>query len=329
MPENHFPTFRNWASLIDQRYAAVKLLKWPILRLQILLICLLALVIYLQEGLYGFKPFMAPWQWALIYGGTIILTLARLRGLSADNNKSWVPIARDAGIFLGTLAALVGVLLMLVSIDDVAQVPRRLAFCLSGLFHGIFISEILLGPHDRTALIDGEKSNRLRWLVTGLAGTVVVGSVFAIYTALDSYLPYSNRQSDELRQFSIPIEQITFVAGKPEITLSSQEKLRPILGIVKQLSRYSSKLELSGEIPLYGDSQLARKRLFTVGEYLEKADIHVSIVGHIGQSSQWGCSPKANTSEFLKTALPDEFPKVTIFFYKRNGGPVSESYAIK
>lgn len=285
---------------------------------QISLVSLVVLVVYLQEGISGLRAFMSLWQIALVYGGTIILTLARVRAFPADMPRPWLPIARDAAILLGVLAALIGAMLVLVSIDDVAQLPRHLAYCLTGLVHGIFISEILLAPHDRTASGDGERSGRMRWLAAGFAATVVVSVVFAIYAALSAALSY-DRPAGESRQFSIPIEQISFVPGKTEMTLSSQEKLRPLLDIVKRLSLYHSRVELRGSIPLDGDSELARKRLYSVAGYLAKAGIEVSIVWHIGQSSQWGCSPRVSKSEFLKAALPDEFPKVDIAFYARGG----------
>lgn len=170
--------------------------------------CLLVASIYHAEGAFGFRPFLNLEALILVACGTlfclnvayplgdVLRAVSRTaRGLPAgdeDEARRWGEILRhgaDSAMGMGGAATLVGMILMLGSIDDVSSVPRRLALALVALFYGLMLSEAFFAPLARRVR-GPDLSLRLpapgggaRRLMVGLGsgGSALLGFVVILY----------------------------------------------------------------------------------------------------------------------------------------------------
>ncbi len=126
---------------------------------------LVAATIFHAEGTRGFSPFLNLEALFLVLGGTLCClsvaypagTVFRAvvrasRGLPAGDEEEarlWGEILRhgaDSAMGMGGAATLLGMILMLGSIDDVSAVPRRMALALVAMFYGLMLSEAFFVP---------------------------------------------------------------------------------------------------------------------------------------------------------------------------------------
>jgi flagellar motor component MotA len=125
----------------------------------------LGLTIFHAEGASGFKPFLNLEALLLVAGGTLLClgvsfpmgeawravvcsAAARPAG-DEEEARRWGEILRhgaDSAVGMGGLATLLGMILMLSSIDDVSAVPRRMALALTAMFYGLTLSEAFFIP---------------------------------------------------------------------------------------------------------------------------------------------------------------------------------------
>ena len=176
--------------------------------------------ILLSEGVYGFRPFMNLEAIILVGLGTLLClwTAYPLREIyhalkaaisragapddaEAERYSSILRFAANTSVGLGALTSLLSTILMLASIEDVSQVPRRLALALASLFFSLVLSEIIFMPLSRrvreTAPDAGSHpahdplSGGRRHLIALLAAGVPLFSCFTILWALEVALRQS------------------------------------------------------------------------------------------------------------------------------------------
>lgn len=115
---------------------------------QLAVILLIGLTVYLAEGLRGFMPFLSIEAVVLVFGGTLLLTWAAypVKEIFRPSGPGPLLYAAGCAVSMGALTSILGAILMLASIDDISQLPRRMAYTLSGLFFALVLSEVVLAP---------------------------------------------------------------------------------------------------------------------------------------------------------------------------------------
>lgn len=189
--------------------------------------------IFHSEGAAGFKPFLNLEALLLVAGGALLcLTAAHPAGEvwravsraaagaaagDEDEARRWGEILRhgaDAAVGMGGVATLLGMILMLSSIDDVSAVPRRMALSLTASFYGLLLSEAVLIPLSRrvrgpdlTLRFPPPGGGQRRLLVgAGSVGSSVL-AFFVILYALSAALAKDLRPPTEVRP---PVETFGF-----------------------------------------------------------------------------------------------------------------------
>lgn len=128
---------------------------------------LFILVIYLSEGISGFKPFLNLEALFLVLAGTILMLwvsypmkdilraiAASLSGVSlphieASQYRAILTDGATSAMAAGAASTVLGMILMLASIEDVSAVPRRMALALAAIFFSYLLSEYILIPLSR------------------------------------------------------------------------------------------------------------------------------------------------------------------------------------
>lgn len=187
---------------------------------------LVAATIFHAEGTRGFLPFLNLEALFLVLGGTLCcLSVAypacavwravvrTARGLPAGDEEEarlWGEVLRhgaDSAMGMGGAATILGLILMLSSIDDVSAVPRRMALSLSAIFYGLVLSEAFFAPlarrvrgPDLTLRIPSPGGGQRRLLVgLGSAGSAAL-SFFIILYALSAAVAKDVRKDVRLPQ---------------------------------------------------------------------------------------------------------------------------------
>lgn len=174
----------------------------------------LIFTIFHAEGVGGFKPFLNLEALLLVAGGTSLCL-----GVSFPMREVWRAVAGSAGarpagdeeearrwgeilrhgadsaVGMGGVATLLGMILMLASIDDVSAVPRRMALALTAMFYGLMLSEAFFVPlarrvrgPDLTLRLPGPGGGQRRMSVAlGAAGSALL-SFFVILYSLSAAL---------------------------------------------------------------------------------------------------------------------------------------------
>ncbi|MBI5881521.1 MAG: hypothetical protein HZB91_00220 [Elusimicrobia bacterium] len=125
---------------------------------------LLFTTVLMQEGMMGFRPFLNL-EAVLLVVGFSFLMLWVSHPLKDVGKALWaascgVPLtegealraraillaASDSAMSAGFLVTVLGVILLLSSVEDVVQVPRRLALALTALFYALLLSKCVLAP---------------------------------------------------------------------------------------------------------------------------------------------------------------------------------------
>lgn len=127
-----------------------------------------AWVIFGAEGAGGFRPFLNLEALLFVLGGTgACLAAAYPPGdvwravragfgltMAGDERPRAADILRygaDTAMGMGAAATLLGLVLLLGSVEDVASVPRRMALSLVAMFYGVILSEAFFMPLSRRA----------------------------------------------------------------------------------------------------------------------------------------------------------------------------------
>lgn len=174
----------------------------------------LIITIFYAEGRPGFRPFLNVEALLLAWGGTALClsipypfgevlraVFRTARGVPAGDEEEarrWGEILRhgaDSALGMGGAATMLGMILMLASIEDVSFVPRRMALSLTGVFYGLLLSEAFFVPLSRRVR-GPDLSLRLpppggsqRRLLVGLgSGGSALLSIFVILHSLSAAL---------------------------------------------------------------------------------------------------------------------------------------------
>lgn len=115
---------------------------------QSLIVLLLITSIYLAEGLSGFKPILNLEAFLLVFGGTFLLTWTSypLKRMFKSPGPEVLLFAAGRAVAMGALTTVLGTILLLASVDDAAEIPRRMALAFDGVLFGLFLSEVILVP---------------------------------------------------------------------------------------------------------------------------------------------------------------------------------------
>ncbi len=125
-------------------------------------------VIVMSEGVRGFNVFMNLESLILVIGGTLLVVLSTFSwseigtslrcALSKKYNPTPEQLERAKHFFsslsnsvvaLGCITSVFAMILMLNTIEDVREVPRRMALALTSLFYGLLLSEVIFVPLKR------------------------------------------------------------------------------------------------------------------------------------------------------------------------------------
>ncbi|OGR56475.1 MAG: hypothetical protein A2X36_11180 [Elusimicrobia bacterium GWA2_69_24] len=112
------------------------------------LVLLLVLVIFISEGPLGFRPFLNLEALAIVVLGTAALmgSAYPLRELFAPRSAAAAAYAARCSVAMGLLGTVFGMILVLSSVVDIVEVPRRIALALTSLLFGLFLSEAVFSP---------------------------------------------------------------------------------------------------------------------------------------------------------------------------------------
>lgn len=112
------------------------------------LVSLLMLVIFMAEGPGGFRPFVNLEALAIVVLGTAAMmgSAYPLRELFVPRSAAAADYAAHCAMTMGLLGTLLGMILLLSSVEDVSQVPRRFALALTSLLFGLLLSEAVFSP---------------------------------------------------------------------------------------------------------------------------------------------------------------------------------------
>ncbi|MBU2574860.1 MAG: MotA/TolQ/ExbB proton channel family protein [Elusimicrobia bacterium] len=165
---------------------------------QLFVIMLIVFLIYDSEGLWGFKPFLYLAALVLVFGGTFFLTWTAypLKEMFRPSGPEVLLHAAGCAAAMGALATVLGMILILSSIDDVSRVPRRMALALDGLFFGLLLSEVILAPMAARLAASGKPENkppaqsggRKRLFISLFSLGIVLFSMMTVLFALTSGL---------------------------------------------------------------------------------------------------------------------------------------------
>lgn len=168
----------------------------------------LALAIVHAEGVSGFKPLLNLEALFLVVGGTglclgaafpvaqvwraVAGSVTGRPAVDDEEARRWGEVLRhgaDSAAGMGGLATLLGMILLLSSVEDLAAVPRRMALALTALFYGLALSEAFFIPLSRrvrgpdlTLRLPPPGGGRRRMAVAaGAAGSAVLGLFVVLY----------------------------------------------------------------------------------------------------------------------------------------------------
>lgn len=109
---------------------------------------LMGATIFAMEGAWGFGVFINLEALAIVLGGTFLLVWAAypLKTMLGLRDPRMLAYAADSAVSMGALGTLFGFILMLSSITDLEEMPRRVALSLDAAFFGVLLSRFVLRP---------------------------------------------------------------------------------------------------------------------------------------------------------------------------------------
>lgn len=127
------------------------------------MLALMAAVILISEGTLGFRVFLNLEALAIVLFGTAMALLVSypMREIShalgdaltspvrSERSAEILDCAAGYAVTMGWIGTLLGVIMILSSVNDIALLPRRLALSLDALMFGLMISKLFLAPSAR------------------------------------------------------------------------------------------------------------------------------------------------------------------------------------
>lgn len=148
-----------------------------------LFMALLAGIVLYEAGGEGLRYLLVPQALLLVYLGTAVLTFAR-RAIGRGGEEPLIAQMRNNASIMGAVSSLIGTILLLWLANDISELPRRAAFSLSGLFHGLLISEVLLAPFD-----DGPRTGgKRRWVLAAGSAALAGGGILLFLHELSVFI---------------------------------------------------------------------------------------------------------------------------------------------
>lgn len=113
----------------------------------VLFVILVAAILY-AEGVAGFIPLINLEALAIVVlgGFALVWSVYPLREIFPPKTSEVADYAAQCSVAMGLVGTILGMILLLASVDDVANVPRRMALALTCLFFGLFFSEVVFAP---------------------------------------------------------------------------------------------------------------------------------------------------------------------------------------
>lgn len=198
---------------------------------QLLFIGVLVAAFVFSQGAWHLMIFLNFWVIFAVYGGTLLLTKIYL-SLSKSNASQAIPFARDCALVLGALTSLAAMLTMIFyGALDGFRLSAVVSQSLTGLFHGLLVSAVLLAPFE-TQFETQPLSRLLQRLVVGLSFVVIVGVYVLFQKALTPSFDWGEGQDDSLPQteafigveLPAPVGSLSGL-GPEDFTLTSRENL--------------------------------------------------------------------------------------------------------
>ena len=116
---------------------------------QIVVLILIGESLYLSEGMQGLVPFLNAEAVVLVFGGTFLLSWAvyPFRELVRPSGPAALQFAARCAVGMGVLTTALSLMLVFwFPAGDVPDFYRRLSLSLGGLFYGVLLSRVILGP---------------------------------------------------------------------------------------------------------------------------------------------------------------------------------------
>ena len=105
---------------------------------------------------------------------------------------------KDDGPAMGMIGTLIGLVIMLGNLSDQAAIGPAMAVALLTTFYGALIANVLCGPFAvKLEFRSGEEATKMNIMIAGVLGTVAGENPRLIREKLNSFLPPSQRVSDE------------------------------------------------------------------------------------------------------------------------------------
>ena len=125
----------------------------------------------------GFRLPLALEMAVVVFVGTFFLTWTAYPFKEFFRPSGPGPLLHAAACAssMGALTTILGMMLLLGSIDDVSQLPRRLALTLSGLFYGLLLSEVVFAPLATRFAAAGEQVGNKPGMHSGAGKRVFLG----------------------------------------------------------------------------------------------------------------------------------------------------------
>ncbi|HAX62311.1 MAG TPA: hypothetical protein DCX95_07155 [Elusimicrobia bacterium] len=257
------------------------------------------LSVFISEGVRGFLSFINMEAILIVWGGVFIITLMSFslkeiktsfrcaltnynrpenEYITADHLFSSLA---DSSVAFGLIATILGMILLLINVDDPSKVPVRMALALTALFYGFLISEIIFIPlknNVKKKLAEFKiypKNERGRVLVGVLGFFIILTCFFVMMYAITSALVTSpvSRRKTTIDQKLIPffkpgsanlsgamIKYLDLIT--PSLISDSEENTIEIIGYYEKEEPYLPKYKSHAE--------LAASRAQNIADYLIK-----------------------------------------------------------
>ncbi|OGS32414.1 MAG: hypothetical protein A2218_02330 [Elusimicrobia bacterium RIFOXYA2_FULL_53_38] len=115
---------------------------------QLFILILIGISICLSGGTYGLGPFLHAEAVLLVFGGTFLLTWAAypLKEILHPSGPAPLVYAGGSAIGLGVLVTLLDLMVEFWVGPGTAELTRRFAAALAGLFYGFLLSKVIIAP---------------------------------------------------------------------------------------------------------------------------------------------------------------------------------------
>lgn len=212
----------------------------------------------------------------IVFGGTALLNLICERPPDRD---AYVQVLRNRALMLGGITTLVGMILMLNSIDDVAAVPRRLALCLTGLFYGIILSEVMLAPLQSKYASTG-LDTRGGMSIVSVVGATAMFSFMTILYALSACLdPFLGCESGFEYEAELASFAPRFSGTGAKLSEKSKNFLTRLSPILRKLQSSGRPIQVSPNYsPTQGMTPLEFEQATSIAAFMTDSGLDVSLV---------------------------------------------------